>query len=182
MADSPALKAARWQYRDMSHYLVEQLRFARSEFHRGLFDVSEEDGSRQLEPMNSISWTVGHLAWQEERYWLRRARQVVLIPRLDAEFAYGRQSSTPSITEMWEAWDQVIVAADDWLDDLDEERLTKPLAEGFSNVGIFLLRTTYHYWYHLGEGLAVRQMLGHTGLPDFVGDIDNQAPWPGQRN
>jgi hypothetical protein len=36
---------------------------------------------------------------------------------------------------------------------------------------------TYHYWYHLGEALAVRQMLGHRDLPDFVGDIDSQAPY-----
>jgi hypothetical protein len=40
-----------------------------------------------------------------------------------------------------------------------------------------MLRTTYHYWYHLGEGLAVRQQLGHDRLPDFVGDIDGKAPW-----
>ena len=35
--------------------------------------------------------------------------------------------------------------------------------------GAKLLRTTYHYWFHLGESQAVRQMLGHTKLPDFVG-------------
>ena len=35
--------------------------------------------------------------------------------------------------------------------------------------GTKLHRTTYHYWFHLGEAQAVRQMLGHTKLPDFVG-------------
>jgi hypothetical protein len=61
------------------------------------------------------------------------------------------------------------------------------LAEGFSSVGTFLLRNIYHYWYHLGEGMAVRQMLGHKDLADFVGDIDSQAPYrtepaqPGER-
>ncbi|HEY7564541.1 MAG TPA: DinB family protein [Acidimicrobiia bacterium] len=163
----------------MSHFLVDQLRFARSEFRRGLFDVSEADGSRSLQPMNTIGWTVGHLAWQEERYWLRRARQVILNPRLDQEFAYGRPASTPSVTESWEAWDQVVAAADDWLNGLDDARMSEPLAEGFSNVGTFLLRTIYHYWYHLGEMQAARQLLGHTGLPDFVGDIDVEAPWTG---
>ena len=29
----------------------------------------------------------------------------------------------------------------------------------------------YHYWYHLGEAHATRQMLGHTDLPQFVGDM-----------
>jgi hypothetical protein len=51
------------------------------------------------------------------------------------------------------------------------------MAEGLSSIGTFLRRTTYHYWYHLGEALAVRQMLGHRDLPDFVGDIDSQAPY-----
>ena len=35
--------------------------------------------------------------------------------------------------------------------------------------GTKLHRTTYHYWFHLGESQAVHQMLGHTKLPDFVG-------------
>ena len=34
----------------------------------------------------------------------------------------------------------------------------------------------YHYWYHLGEGLAIQQMLGHTDLPQFVGNMP-QAPY-----
>jgi len=29
----------------------------------------------------------------------------------------------------------------------------------------------YHYWFHIGEAHAVRQMLGHVNLPDFVGDL-----------
>ena len=38
-------------------------------------------------------------------------------------------------------------------------------------------RVIYHYWYHTGENMAIRQMLGHTGLPDFVGNIDDEAPY-----
>ena len=161
----------------MTLNLVSQLHFARAEFRRGLWDVSDEDGAVRLGPMNSISWIVGHLAWQEERYWLRRARGVVLIHRLDEEFAYGRPASTPPISEMWELWEQVGAASDDWLEALDLERLNQPLAEGIPNAGNFLHRTTYHYWYHLGEALAIRQQLGHESLPDFVGDLDHQAPW-----
>jgi len=36
---------------------------------------------------------------------------------------------------------------------------------------------TYHYWYHLGEAMAARQILGHSQLPDFVGDIDSLASY-----
>jgi hypothetical protein len=49
----------------------------------------------------------------------------------------------------------------------------KPVDE---NVGTLLMRNIYHYWYHTGEAAAVRQMLGHKDLPQFVGDI-NQASY-----
>ena len=29
----------------------------------------------------------------------------------------------------------------------------------------------YHYWFHLGEAYAIRQLLGHPDLPEFVGDM-----------
>ncbi|MFN8512118.1 MAG: hypothetical protein U0841_05920 [Chloroflexia bacterium] len=37
-------------------------------------------------------------------------------------------------------------------------------------------RVAYHYWFHNGEAQAVRQLLGHTDLPTFVGDIQDEAP------
>ena len=52
-----------------------------------------------------------------------------------------------------------------------------PLRPDDSSIGTYLLRNIYHYWYHLGEALAARQVLGHTALPDFVGDIDGLAPY-----
>jgi hypothetical protein len=29
----------------------------------------------------------------------------------------------------------------------------------------------YHHWYHTGEAHAIRQLLGHPDLPQFVGDM-----------
>ena len=49
---------------------------------------------------------------------------------------------------------------------LADERKTYP-----ESIGTMLLRNTYHYWYHLGEASAIRQMLGHSGLPEFVGNM-----------
>ncbi len=43
--------------------------------------------------------------------------------------------------------------------------------------GSLLLRTTYHYWFHTGENMATRQLLGHRDLTQFVGDIDEEAPY-----
>jgi hypothetical protein len=39
----------------------------------------------------------------------------------------------------------------------------------------------YHYWYHIGENMAVRKLMGHTGFGYFVGDIDKKAPYTPER-
>ncbi|MGZ3676363.1 MAG: hypothetical protein ACXVCO_18830 [Ktedonobacterales bacterium] len=38
-------------------------------------------------------------------------------------------------------------------------------------------RLVYHNWYHLGEDMAIRQMLDHTDLPEFVDSIEIEAPY-----
>jgi hypothetical protein len=38
-------------------------------------------------------------------------------------------------------------------------------------------RVFCRYWYHTGENIAILQMLGHRDLPDFVGNIDEEAPY-----
>jgi hypothetical protein len=48
-----------------SQPVVTQLRLVRSEFQRCLEGTSAEDTVRHLEPMNCISWIVGHLVSQE---------------------------------------------------------------------------------------------------------------------
>lgn len=147
------------------------------EFRRGLADVPDPQAQQRFGSMNCISWMIGHLAWQEQRYWLTRAQGQVLFPQLNEMLAYGMPASTPPVEEMWSIWRQVTQAADPWLETLTGESIQAPLKEGFSSTGTFLQRVLYHYWYHLGEGMAVRQMLGHTGLPDFVGNIDGLAPY-----
>ena len=165
----------------MSHPLVSQLRFTRHEWLRALRGVNEEDGRVRLEPMNSISWIVGHLAWQEQWYWLRYAQEMDLAPQLDELVGSGRPASTPSLKEMQASWREITAAADPFLDTLTsellQERLSwkgRPVRE---STGTLLLRTTYHYWFHTGEVLAIRQLLGHRELPEFVGDIGAKGPY-----
>ena len=66
--------------------------------------VSEEDAQKRVLPMNCLSWNVGHLAWQEQRYFLHYGQGVMLLPEIDREFAYGAPGSTPSLKEMLAAW------------------------------------------------------------------------------
>jgi hypothetical protein len=167
----------------MVHPLVEQLRFARSEFRRGLAGITDEEARRRFLPMNSIGWNIGHLAWQEQRYWLHYPQGKLLMPEVDRDFRYGAPGCAPPLDEVWTAWETVTTAADPWLDALTSETLLSEATRdgkptGFS-IGSRLLRMIYHYWYHTGENAAIRQLLGHTDLPDFVGNIENEAPYRG---
>jgi hypothetical protein len=96
----------------MPHPLVTQLRFTRDEFVRGLQDLTDEEARRRFQAMNSISWMIGHLAWQEQRYWLFRAQGQVPLPDLNERVAYGKPATTPPLDEMWAAWRSVTKAGD----------------------------------------------------------------------
>ena len=159
----------------MIHPLVTQLRFARSEFVRGLEGVPPEDAVRRLEPANCLSWIVGHLASQEHFLWVMAAQGRDVAPGLLDLVGHGRPASTPPWEEMWAAWREVTQAADAYLDELTPERLPEYLLwEGaplWEDIGTMLLRNIYHYWFHLGEAQGLRQMLGHRDLPQFVGGM-----------
>ena len=165
----------------MPHPLIDQFRFTRSEWLRGLEGVSEADGIHHFGQMNCISWTVGHLAWHEQRTWLTRAQNKTLFPKLNELFAYGAAMSTPSFSEMLGTWHTVTQAADPYLDTLMTETLQNDLLLNGEpvgqSIGSALRRVTYHYWYHIGEIQAIRQMLGHKDLPEYVGDIETEAPY-----
>jgi hypothetical protein len=83
----------------MAHPLVDQLRFARSEFRRGLEGISDEEARRRFLPMNCISWNIGHLAAQEQRYRLLYAQGEMPLPEVDRAFRYGSPASTPTPNE-----------------------------------------------------------------------------------
>ncbi|HJZ48232.1 MAG TPA: DinB family protein [Roseiflexaceae bacterium] len=163
------------------HPLVAQLRFTRSEFQRALAGLSEDDARVRRLPLNCISWNVGHLAWQEQRYFVTFAQGNTPLPELNEQFAYGAPASTPTLEEMQHAWQSITHAADQWLGRATTESLlrtyTAPSGEWTTSFGNLLQRVIYHYWYHTGENMAIRQLLGHKDLADFVGDIDDEAPY-----
>jgi uncharacterized damage-inducible protein DinB len=167
----------------MPHPLVAQLRFTRSEFKRALAGLSDADACQRFLPMNCISWTVGHLASTEQAIWLTSLQGLTPLPALNEQYRSGQPAGTPPLAQMWEYWQTVAQLADPFLDTLTTARLLETgMTEEddrptFRSTGSLLLRVIYHYWYHLGEVMAIRQRLGHTDLPEFVGDLDTQAPY-----
>ncbi len=159
----------------MIHPLVIQLRFARSELQRCLEGLSDEDARTRIDPMNCISWMIGHLANQEHFYWVFLAQEKAVAPGLNDLVGFGKPATTPPLDEMWETWQRVTTTADPFLDTLTTAQLDtffqlrgKAMGE---SIGTMMLRNIYHYWFHTGEAHAVRQQLGHNDLPQFVGNM-----------
>ncbi|MEQ8677061.1 MAG: DinB family protein [Aggregatilineales bacterium] len=159
----------------MPTFLVTQLRFVRSKWLEGLADVSAEDATTEIAPMNTISWMIAHLTSHERYMWVQMAQGRDDIAPEMAGYLWGTPRANPPLQMVWDGWHTVTQTADVYLDAITEESLlTKPLWQGrqFSEtIGNLLLRNIYHYWYHLGEAQSVRQMLGHSDLPPFVGSM-----------
>lgn len=160
----------------MIDHLVKQLKFARHEFKRVFNGVTAADAERRLRPNNALSWIVGHLAWQEQRYWVWGPTDQFVYPELNQLTAFGQPASIPDYEEMWRVWHTVTQKADSFLDTLDDQDLSRfyliddrPF---FESIGTLLQRTTFHYWFHIGEVHALRQQMGHPDLPDFVGSME----------
>jgi hypothetical protein len=165
----------------MLHPLVEQLHFARKEFMRGIQGVTDEEARKRFLPMNCISWNVGHLAWQEQRYWLTHMQGKTPMPEINPLVGYQQPASTPPLDDMLAAWHKLTALADEYLQTLTPTSILQPfIYEGQPvdhSIGSRLQRVLYHYWYHTGENMAIRQLLGHQNLPEFVGSIEQDAPY-----
>ena len=89
--------------------------------------------------------------------------------------------SSPPLADTLSAWHAIAEAADPFLEALKTESLQSDLLlNGQSvsqSIGSALRRVTYHYWYHIGETQAIRQLFGYRNLPEYVGDIDAEAPY-----
>jgi len=144
---------------------------ARREFLRGLQGLSDEDARKRIEPMNCISWIVGHVALQQHVFFVAWPDGTETEPRYDA-FHTGSPPSEPPMEEVIALWQASCDDADVWLDVATEDSLRQMLAapaavENGENAGTLLVRNIFHTWCHLGEISSLRQMLGHRA-PEFV--------------
>lgn len=161
----------------MPHPLVDQLRFTRNEMVRCVHGVSLQESYVRLGQMNCISWTIGHLASQENQYFVYWAQGKTILPGLRSIVGYGSRPSAPKLDNMWHVWREATANADVYLDTVTSQSLQdhfqsngKPLSE---SIGTMLYRVIYHYWYHIGEMHAIRQILGHRNIPQFIGNMSH---------
>ena len=83
---------------------------------------------------------------------------------------------------MWAVWRTITAAADNYLATLTPAIMQTHFEfEGQKqreSIGTMLWRNIHHYWFHIGEAHAVRQSLGHTNLPQFVGNLSRAVYRP----
>ncbi|MDP6604726.1 MAG: DinB family protein, partial [Dehalococcoidia bacterium] len=147
------------------HELVQLHHLTRTEFLRGLNGVSDDDARRRLEPMNCISWIVGHLAHQERSFFVAWPRGEEPDERY-GRFGYGRPASQSPLGEVMALLHEAAAEADKLLDGATEAEMQRPVvspdpAIEQENLGTRLARNIFHYWLHAGEISAIRQQLGH---------------------
>ena len=112
--------------------------------------------------------------------FLKRQGLPLAVPGLNAICGFGKPASTPPLAEMLAAWQEVTRATDPVLDAFtSDDLLATPAMTGSSSDsnGTMLMRVVGHYWFHNGEAQAIRQLIGHRNLPDFVGDMGAMAPY-----
>lgn len=164
----------------MTSPLVDQLTFVHSELVRSMEGVTAAEAVQRFGPMNSLSWIVGHLADQEQRYFLTSQGLAMVAPDLNDLVGFGKPATTPPLDEMWAVWQAITQATAPVLSAMTNDDLLSlpPMGgpRGGSN-GTLLLRVITHNWFHIGEGQAIRQLLGHINLPPFVGAIGEEAPF-----
>ena len=153
-----------------AHHLVRYLQHARREFRRAVDGMTVPDLERRVGGINSVAWMVGHLAWQEQAYWLTSRGEPALAD-LDA-FGRVHPDTPPAFDPLFAVWARVTAATDGWLvglvdDDMRSHLQGRRLFEQ-ENIGTLLTRTSSHYYLHIGQITAVRRLLDDR-VPSFVG-------------
>ena len=166
------------------HNLVWQIRKARDEW-RIIFDgVSDEDGDRRLGRMNSLGWMMAHMAWHEQLIYMLLTGKLI-APELNDLAAYGGAATTPRLSEVKELWEKVTPVVDEYLATLTVNdllgRISFPNGDPIpENLGAILQRVNNHYFFHIGEASAIRQLLEHTRFPEVMSDFNSVTYRPEQ--
>ena len=155
------------------HPLVSQFIFACDEFDRTLAGLTHEDANKRLSPSNSIAWMIAHVTSHLHFVFLQAGQGENRFPEL-RQIVKAPDEAT-DLADLLSMWRDIRHTAAEFLKDATPEMLDshfqwngKDMPE---SVGTSILRINNHVWYHNGEIQVIRQQLGHTDLPQFVGDL-----------
>ena len=96
------------------HTLVQMYNMTRKEFERNLNGLTDEDARKHIEPMNCISWIIGHVANQQHTFFVDWPEGKETDPRY-RPYGYGSPASQPPLEEVLALWRDACNEADVWL-------------------------------------------------------------------
>ncbi len=150
----------------MAHHLVRYVWHVRRELERSLENISEADLNREVGGLNSIAWMIGHLAMQEQAYWLFFRGEELVEKNLKA---YGSKVEDPKeFAELFELWKSITEQSNGWLETATTSDLENQFEKAKENTGSLLTRVIGHYYFHIGQIATIRKLLGYD-VPGFVG-------------
>ncbi len=152
-------------------HLVAMLLVTRREFQRALRGVPEREAMVRVGGMNSVSWIVAHVAWQEDLFWRYLAQGLPANERL-GQARTGAPASVPDFQQALADWREVTRATEPYLKSLSAGALARHPDTSEENLGTRVVRCLMHYWSHIGEICAIRTLLGIAG-PQFVGSLQD---------
>ena len=168
-----------------SYRPAELVRFAISEFERGLKGLTDEEAIARLDKAdgtqtNSITWTTGHVStgWLFV-HALMTGERAQIGERVF--FGPGADPTPPSLEEMRTMFAKAKALTEEWLPDATDELLSSKRDFGpqaSENLGTQLVRAVLHTWFHTGEINAMRQTLGHPEI-SFVGRMVGRLEYRG---
>ncbi|MBI4216156.1 MAG: DinB family protein [Chloroflexi bacterium] len=165
--------------------LVSLVLESRNEFLRALSGLSEEDCAKKLPGLNTIAWTVGHVARGQDHWFNVMAQGQAPDAWLSENYAANAPTSNPSLKEALAALKRVNERSQGFLRALAPPDLrqvpTTRSGRTFQDEDLeaLLQRCLMHHWLHLGEIVAIRSILGREPM-NFPGNqaTRRQAPSP----
>jgi hypothetical protein len=155
---------------------VSLLLSTRRELWRSIEGLSDSEAERSVENLNSISWTVGHLASQESRIWDILCQHLPADEWLKTNFQFGAPPSNPSFSEVKDALKRSQQSTEQYLLGITPSEANRVPADTkgrtFLDETVFQLvqRVIAHQWLHIGEICTIRTLLNnHAG--NFPGAI-----------
>ncbi|MBA30388.1 MAG: hypothetical protein CL905_00875 [Dehalococcoidia bacterium] len=150
--------------------IIDQYRITNNQVLNYIDDVTDEESKLIFEPLNCISWTLGHLARYNNLTFAARSRGVE-IPNEFKDFENGAPHSQKDLSYVKGLWHKTLSDTEKFLDGLNENDLVKVLdndSYNVDNLGTVMTRMIFHSWNHLGEIASVRQLIGkNPGNPGY---------------
>jgi hypothetical protein len=131
--------------------------------------------------MNCRRWTVGYLAWREQRQGMEAGQGRDFLADLEGAYTWGVPLRMPPGRDVGPVAGGGMSCRRIPLGRLTTQALQeRPMRDGKAtgrSTGSALRRSTHLDGFQIGETQVIRRMLGPIHLPEYVGELEPRAPY-----